>query len=118
MKPVLNRVSKQLKEEKSPNIIAFVDSTKENNLGQRFKVKGFPTVKLFKDGKYAWDYNERSEDKILQYMRNPAERPPEPEKEPEWKDEKSYVVHAQSSNFVALLKTKKHALVLFYAPWW
>jgi protein disulfide isomerase family A protein 5 len=69
MKPVLNNVAKQLKEESSPNIIAFVDATKEDKLGQRFKVKGYPTVKFFKDGKFGWDYNERDEAKILDFMR-------------------------------------------------
>ena len=69
MKPVFNRVAKRLKEENSKSIIAFVDATKENLLGEKFKVKGYPTIKLFKDGQYAWDYNERSEEKVLEYMR-------------------------------------------------
>ena len=69
MKPVFNRVAKTLKEEKSTGIIAFVDATKETKLASRFKVKGFPTVKYFKDGEYAWDYDERAEEKILEFMR-------------------------------------------------
>lgn len=69
MKPVLNNVAKTLKEENSNTIIAFVDATKEQALGQRFKVKGYPTVKFFKDGQFAWDYNERDEAKILEYLR-------------------------------------------------
>lgn len=69
MKPVFNKVAKTLKEENSKSVIAFVDATKETKLGARFKVKGYPTVKFFKDGKYAWDYDERAEDKILEFMR-------------------------------------------------
>lgn len=69
MKPIFNKVAKQLKEEGSENIIAFVDATKEPKLGERFKVKGYPTIKMFKDGKFAFDYNERSEEKILEFMR-------------------------------------------------
>jgi thioredoxin-like negative regulator of GroEL len=111
----MNRVAKQLKEEKSTSIIAFVDATKETKLAERFKVKGFPSVKYFKDGKYAWDFNERNEEKILEFMRNPVE-PPAKQEEPEWKDEKSYVIHAESGNFASTLKTKKHALAFFYAP--
>jgi thiol-disulfide isomerase/thioredoxin len=56
MKPVFNRVAKQLMEEDSENKIAFVDATKETKLGERFKVKGYPTIKMFKDGKVAFDY--------------------------------------------------------------
>jgi hypothetical protein len=69
MKPVFNRVAKQLIEENSENKIAFVDATKETKLGERFKVKGYPTIKMFKDGKVAFDYSERDETKILEFMR-------------------------------------------------
>lgn len=69
MKPTLNNVAKTLKEENSNTIIAFVDATKEQALGQRFKVKGYPSVKFFKDGEFAWDYSERDEAKILEYLR-------------------------------------------------
>lgn len=47
MKPIFNRVAKQLKEENEKGIIAFVDATKERKLAERFKIKGFPTVKYF-----------------------------------------------------------------------
>jgi hypothetical protein len=69
MKPIFNRVAKQLMEEDSENKIAFVDATKETQLGERFKVKGYPTIKMFKDGKVAFDYSERDENKILEFMR-------------------------------------------------
>ena len=44
-------------------------------------------------------------------------KPEEPKKEPEWKDDKSSVIHAEDSNFASIVKTKKHALGFFYAPW-
>jgi protein disulfide isomerase family A protein 5 len=69
MKPVYNRVAKKLKEENSPNIIAFIDATEQTKLAERFKVKGFPTIKFFKEGKFAWEYGERDENKILEFMR-------------------------------------------------
>ena len=69
MKPIFNNVARTLKEEKSENIIAFVDATQEKSLGDRFKVKGFPTIKFFQDGEFAWDYSERDEQKILAFMR-------------------------------------------------
>lgn len=44
---------------------------------------------------------------------SPSE-PPAPE--PEWSDEPSAVVHLNDDNFASFLKTKKHSLVMFYAP--
>jgi len=116
MKPIFNSVAKTLKEENSEGIIAFVDCTVEKELGSRFGIKGFPTIKFFQDGEYAWDYSERDEAKILAFMRNP-QKPEEPKKEPEWKDEVNYIIHAEDSNFESIVKTKKHALGFFYAPW-
>lgn len=90
MKPIFNRVAKTLKEENENSVIAFVDCTKETKLNSRFKIKGFPTVKYFKvcfflffpiknafflieknsqDGQFAWDYNERKEEKILEFLK-------------------------------------------------
>ncbi len=69
MKPIYNKIAKTLKEENAEGKIAFVDTTKEAQLGQRFKIKSFPTVKYFKDGKFAWEYSEREEEKILEFMR-------------------------------------------------
>ena len=48
MKPIFNNVAKRLKEENENGIIAFVDATQEKKLGDRFKIKGFPTIKYFK----------------------------------------------------------------------
>jgi thioredoxin-like negative regulator of GroEL len=69
MKPIYNRVAKKLKEEGSANVIAFLDATEHAKTAQRFKIKGLPTVKFFKDGKLAWEYGERDEAKILEFMR-------------------------------------------------
>lgn len=69
MKPIYNNVAKTLKEENAEGIIAFVDTTVEKELGERFKIKGFPTVKYFENGEEAWDYSERDEKKILEFMR-------------------------------------------------
>lgn len=116
MKPIFNNVAKQLKEENHEGVIAFVDTTVEQELGTRFKIKGFPTIKYFQNGEFAYDYSERDEKKILEFMRDPKQ-PEAPKKEPEWKDDVSDVIHATDDNFAATIKTKKHALGFFYAPW-
>ena len=57
-----------------------VDATKESELAGRFGVNGYPTLKLFRNGK-ASDYKGgREEDTIVKYMRKqvgPAAKPVE-----------------------------------------
>jgi hypothetical protein len=82
------------------------------------KIKSFKSSKFifclfFRNGKFAWDFNERDENKIFNFMKDPSE-PPAPE--PEWSDEPSSVVQLNDESFSSFLKTKKHALVMFYAP--
>ena len=48
MKPVYNNVARRIIDEKIDGVIAAVDATKETKLAERFKIKGFPTVKYFK----------------------------------------------------------------------
>ncbi|MBV98936.1 Protein disulfide-isomerase A5, partial [Eschrichtius robustus] len=43
------------------------------------------------------------------------ESPPPPE--PAWEEQQTSVVHLAGDNFRETLKRKKHALVMFYAPW-
>ena len=42
--------------------------------------------------------------------------PKEPEKEEEWKDEESDVVHLTDANFDEYLETNPSVMVMFYAP--
>jgi len=45
-----------LKEFDAEIILAKVDATEEKTLGEKFEIKGFPTLKWFVDGKVAMDY--------------------------------------------------------------
>lgn len=72
MKPDYAEAAKKLKEENSKSIIAAVDATKEKKVAADYEIKGFPTVKYFKDGKFAWDFNERTMDGILSFMKECA----------------------------------------------
>lgn len=52
----------------SPVKLAKVDATEHNEVGKRFEVKGFPTLKFFKNGK-ASDYTGgRTEKEILRWL--------------------------------------------------
>jgi hypothetical protein len=48
MKPVFNNVAKRMSEEKIDGVIAAVDATKEQAIGTKFKIDGYPKVKYFK----------------------------------------------------------------------
>ena len=48
MKPVFNSVAKRMAEDGVDGVIAAVDATKEQALGSKFKIDGYPKVKYFK----------------------------------------------------------------------
>lgn len=89
MKPAFSEAAKLMKEQGVPGILAAVDATKETELGKRFEVKGYPTIRYFADGvlKYEYGYGRTAED-IVKFMASPQEPPP-PEKE--WAEEESAV---------------------------
>jgi len=98
--------------------LAAVDCTKQLRLSKKFGIKGFPTIKYFKDGEFAFDAGEaRDEAAILKFMANPQEPPPPPPPEVPWSEEETEVVHLKEEDFKSFLKKKKHVLAIFYAPW-
>ena len=96
--------------------LAAVDAQKYSGLGNRFSVRGYPSVKYFKNGELAFDVSLREEGAIVDFMKDPKEPPPPPPPEKAWSDEPSDVVHLNDDNFKPTLKKTKHALVMFYAP--
>ena len=53
--------------------------------GFRFAVKGYPTVKYFKNGELAFDAGHaRDENSIVDFMKDPKEPPPPPPPEKPW----------------------------------
>ncbi|XP_035658614.1 dnaJ homolog subfamily C member 10-like [Branchiostoma floridae] len=117
MKPEYDEAATTLKEESIDGVLAAVDATKSPQVAKRFEVKGYPTVKYFKDGEEAFGFNDRTADKIVDFMKDPKEPPPPPPPEQPWQDVESEVVHLGDEDFKSQLKRRKHALVMFYAPW-
>ncbi|GAB1600815.1 protein disulfide-isomerase A5-like [Argonauta hians] len=117
MKPEYIEAAATLKELNIDGVLAAVDATEENEIRDQFKIKGFPTVKYFRNGEYKWDFNERKAVDIVTFMKNPVEPPPPPPPEPKWTDTESDVHHLTAETFKTFLKKKKHSLVMFYAPW-
>lgn len=117
MKPEYEKAAVTMKNSKVPGILAALDATKESAIAQKYGVKGYPTVKYFVHGEFKFDVNVREADKIVAFMKDPKEPPPPPPPEKPWDEEESEVVHLDVENFKPFLKKKKHALVMFYAPW-
>uniref|UniRef100_A0A7N8XBC7 Protein disulfide isomerase family A, member 5 n=1 Tax=Mastacembelus armatus TaxID=205130 RepID=A0A7N8XBC7_9TELE len=116
MKPEYDEAAEILnKGTDSPGVLAAVDATVHKAVGDRFKISGFPTVKYFEKGEEKYTLPQlRSKEKIIEFMHNP-QAPPPPEQS--WEDKPSSVSHLGSEDFREALKKKKHALVMFYAPW-
>ena len=66
--------------------------TKNKNLGERFEIKGFPTLKYFKDGELTFEISEREGDKIMTFMKDPKEPPPPPPPEKVSRDLEEFII--------------------------
>ncbi|KAG2459695.1 PDIA5 isomerase, partial [Polypterus senegalus] len=116
MKPDYDEAAEVLnKDEHSPGVLAAVDATIHKVVAEKYHVSGFPTVKYFEDGEEKFTLPHlRTKDKIIEWLHNP-QAPPPPEQS--WEEKPSHVSHLAAEDFKDFLKKKKHALVMFYAPW-
>lgn len=96
MKPAYMEAASLLKEQEVGGVLAAVDATKEVELGKKYNVNGYPTIKYFgaDDVQYDYGYGRTAQD-MVDFMKAPREPPP-PEKE--WAEEESFV----SANSIAL----------------
>ena len=70
MKPKFVSAAAKMKNLENVGKLAAVDCTKEQKIGSRFGVKGYPTVKYFKDGQEAFDAGHaREEEAIINFMK-------------------------------------------------
>uniref|UniRef100_A0A452I434 Thioredoxin domain-containing protein n=1 Tax=Gopherus agassizii TaxID=38772 RepID=A0A452I434_9SAUR len=99
----------------SPGVLAAVDATVNKAVAERFHISGFPTLKYFQDGEEKYTLPQlRTKKKIVDWLQNP-QAPPPPELA--WEEKLTNVIHLAGEDFRESLKKKKHALVMFYAPW-
>jgi len=95
-------------------VIAKVDADKHKDLGGRFGVTGFPTLKFFPKGSTTPEDYEggRETDDIIDFINKKTGSRAKVGKAP------SDVVILDSTNFDKIvLDSSKHVLVEFYAPW-
>jgi len=101
-------------DKESSVVIAKVDADAHRDLGSRFDVHGFPTLKWFPKGSKTPEAYEggRTADDIISFVNGKAGTRAKVSKPP------SVVVDLTSSNFDAIaLDSTKDVLVEFYAPW-
>jgi len=76
--PEYASAAKDLANDEPPVKLAKVDATVESELGQRFEVRGYPTIKIFRRGKASEYDGPRDAPGIVKYVRSkagPASRP-------------------------------------------
>lgn len=100
-------------------ILAAIDVNRPENaiVRTQYNISGFPTLLYYSNGVMKYQYEgENNKDGIISFMQNPHS-PPVKEKEPEWSDIDSEVVHLTLSSFDPVIKEESSVLVMFYAPW-
>lgn len=119
LKPKYEAAAIKLKNTNVSGMLAAVDASRENEIGSKFGVTGYPTLKYFEFGEFKFDVNLRDTDAIVKFMENPPEEAPvaEVEKEVSWEEEESDVVFLNDETFKPFMKKKKHVLLFMYAPW-
>lgn len=112
--PIYEELGLAFEGQKDKVTIAKVDADAHKDLGQRFGVQGFPTLKWF-DGKSdkPEEYNSgRDIDSLKMFIESKTGLKGKTKKAP-----KSEVEMLTDSNFKSTVGKDKHVLVAFTAPW-
>ena len=68
MAPAYSAIAERMKDLDNGVPIAKVDATVESELGEKFGIEGFPTIKLFKNGETIDYQGEREEDEMYDWL--------------------------------------------------
>ncbi|XP_077480314.1 protein disulfide-isomerase A4 isoform X1 [Stigmatopora argus] len=107
--PEYEKIAQTLKENDPPIPVAKVDATEAKDVGSRFEVSGYPTIKILKRGE-AVDYDgDRTEKAIVERVLQIAQ--------PDWKSPPEATLVLTKDNFDKTVNDAEIILVEFYAPW-
>ncbi|KAM9774837.1 protein disulfide-isomerase A4 [Syngnathus typhle] len=107
--PEYENIAQILKENQPPIPVAKVDATEAKDLGSRFEVSGYPTIKIFKKGE-AIDYDgDRTEKAIVARVQEISQSG--------WKPPPEATLVLTKDNFDETVNNADIILVEFYAPW-
>nr|XP_061810161.1 protein disulfide-isomerase A4-like isoform X1 [Nerophis lumbriciformis] len=107
--PEYEKIAQTLKENDPPILVAKVDATEAKDLGSRFDVSGYPTIKVLKRGE-AVDYDgDRTEKAIVERVLQISQ--------PDWKPPPEATLVLTKDNFDETVNNAEIILVEFYAPW-
>ncbi|XP_060073857.1 protein disulfide-isomerase A4-like [Ylistrum balloti] len=107
--PEYAAAAKQLIKNEPPVLLAKVDATQESELGERFEISGYPTLKFFKGGVVSDYEGPRETQGIVNYMEERAS--------PDWKPPADVVVTVTTDTFQDFIDSADLVLLEFYAPW-
>ncbi|CAH1967592.1 unnamed protein product [Acanthoscelides obtectus] len=117
LKPEYAEAASELKDDV---ILAAIDVNRPENamIRTHYNITGFPTMIYFLNGQPKYTYEgENKKAAIVAFMRNPSAPPVVKQKEPEWSETDSEVVHLGGNSFDPVVKAEASVLVMFYAPW-
>ncbi|XP_029445335.1 protein disulfide-isomerase A4 [Rhinatrema bivittatum] len=107
--PEYENIAKTLKENDPPIPVAKIDAVTAPDLVRRFDVSGYPTIKILKKGQ-AIDYDGlRSEEGIVEKVREISQ--------PDWVPPPEATIVLTKDNFDEVVNNADIILVEFYAPW-
>ncbi|OWF40778.1 protein disulfide-isomerase A4-like [Mizuhopecten yessoensis] len=109
LEPEYAAAAEQLSQHTPPVVLAKVDATQESELGERFDVSGYPTLKFFKGGVVNEYEGPREKEGIVKYMKERAS--------PDWKPPAEAVVTVTTDTFQEFIDSADLVLLEFYAPW-
>lgn len=71
-KPQFSEASERVSRDKIGSL-GIVDATVQQNIAQEFQIKGFPTLKLFQNGRVKTEYNgQRTVNDVYKFMKTNA----------------------------------------------
>ena len=108
--PEYDVAANELKDAGSVGVLAKVDANEHKEIGSRYGVQGFPTLKIFKKGSDPIDYSGgRTTFDIVEKMKELSD--------PNWAPPPSEVLELTVDTFDSVVNGAHIILVEFFAPW-